>query len=108
MWWKSICRKRLKTSTHNTRLIIAATEFEIECSSSLVSQCSTFSLYKNKNTVKVLISIIQGGAIFLYPLLMKVQFHIKKLVKFSGLLEKLEVGDEIKGSISKIYLLHMG
>ena len=46
-----------------TRLIIDATEFGIEHPSSLVSQSTTFSAYKNKNTVKVLIGIMPSGAI---------------------------------------------
>ena len=47
----------------NTRLIIDTIEFVIERPSSLVSQSTTFSAYKNKNTVKVLIGIMPSGAI---------------------------------------------
>ena len=48
----------------NTRLlIIDATEFGIECPSSLACQVATFSAYKNKNMVKVLVGIIPGGTI---------------------------------------------
>jgi len=43
--------------------IIDATEFGIEHSSSLVSLLTTFSVYKNKNIVKVLIGIMPSGAI---------------------------------------------
>ena len=52
----------------NTRLIIDATEFPIERPSSLVSQSCTFSSYKNRNTVKVLVGIMPSGvATFVFP-----------------------------------------
>ena len=41
----------------NTRLIIDATELQVERPSSLLTQSCTFSAYKNRNTVKVLIGI---------------------------------------------------
>ena len=47
----------------NTRIIIDATEFPIERPSSLLTQSSTFSAYKNRNTVKVLVGITPSGAI---------------------------------------------
>lgn len=79
----------------NTRLIIDATEFGIERPSSLVSQAGTFSSYKNKNTVKVLIGIIPSGAIVFISPTYEGSISDKKLVQLSGLLEKLEVGDEV-------------
>jgi len=47
----------------NTRIIIDATEFAVERPSSLLSQSGTFSVYKNRNTVKVLVGITPSGAI---------------------------------------------
>lgn len=47
----------------NTRVIIDTAEFYVDHSSSLLSQACTFSAYKNKNTVKVLIGITPSGAI---------------------------------------------
>lgn len=47
----------------NTRVIINATKFYVDRPSSLLSQACTFSAYKNKNTVKVLIGITPSGAI---------------------------------------------
>ena len=79
----------------NTRLIIDATEFGIEHPSSLTSQSCTFSSYKNKNTVKVLIGIIPSGAIVFVSPVYEGSISDKKLVQKSGLLEKLEIGDEI-------------
>jgi len=76
----------------NTRIIIGATEFSVERSSSLVVQACTFSAYKNKNTVKVLIGVTPSGA-------MSEEYEgsisDKKLVEVSGLLHKLEPDDEI-------------
>ena len=79
----------------NTRLIIDATEFGIERPSSLVSQAGTFSSYKNKNTIKVLVGIIPSGTIVFVSPTYEGSISDKKLVQVSGLLEKLEVGDEV-------------
>ena len=79
----------------NTRLIIDATEFGIERPSSLVSQSCTFSSYKNKNTVKVLIGIIPSGPIVFVSPVYEGSISDKKLVQVSGLLDKLEISDEI-------------
>ena len=79
----------------NTRLVIDCTEFSIERPSSLVTQATTFSSYKNKNTVKVLIGIIPSGAIVFISSTYEGSISDKKLVEQSGLLDKLEVGDEI-------------
>jgi len=71
----------------NTRVIIDATEFFIERPSSLLNQACTFSNYKNRNTIKVLVGITPSEAI-LY-----ISQHIQ--LQVSGLLEKLERGDEL-------------
>ena len=60
-----VVKKRL---SGNTRIIINATEFFIERPSSLLSQSATFSSYKNKNTVKVL---LQVGPYCLYQMHMR-------------------------------------
>ena len=66
---KKYMPESFKEQYPNTRLIIDATEFGIEWPSLLVSQAATFSVYKNKNTVKVLIGIIPSGAIvFVSPM----------------------------------------
>ena len=79
----------------NTRLIIDATEFPIECPSSLVSQPSTFSSYKNRNTVKVLVGIMPSGVITFVSPIYEGSILDRKLVEVSGLLDLLETSDEI-------------
>ena len=79
----------------NTRLIIDATEFQVERLSSLLTQSCTFSSYKNRNTVKVLIGIIPSGVIAYVSSTYEGSICDKKLVEVCGILEKLECGDEI-------------
>ena len=79
----------------NTRIIIDATEFPIEQPSSLLSQTCTFSAYKNRNTVKILIGVTPSGAISFISDAYEVSISDRKLVEVCGLLEKLEPGDEV-------------
>ena len=79
----------------NTRIIIDATEFFIERPSSLVSQSSTFSSYKNRNTIKVLIGITPSGVISFVSEAYEGSISDRKLVEECGLLQKLEPGDEV-------------
>ena len=79
----------------STRLIIDATEFQIERPSSLSIQSSTFSSYKNCNTVKILVGIMPSGPICFLSPLFEGSVSDKQLVQESGLLEKLNEGDEI-------------
>ena len=60
-----------------------------------LSQATTFSAYKNTNTVKVLVGITPSGAIPFVSQAYKGSISDRKLVEFSGLLEKLESGDEL-------------
>jgi len=90
------------------KIQIDATEFGIEWPSSLISQAATFSAYKNKNTVEVLIGIIPSGAIVFVSPTYEGSISDKKLVERSNLLDLLEEGDEIcptKALIYKTYLL---
>ena len=58
----------------NTRIIIDATEFPIERPSSLMSQACTFSSYKNRNTIKVLVGVEWSHS---FPLHIKGLFQIE-------------------------------
>ena len=62
---------------------------------SLLSQSSTFSLYKNRNTIKVLVGITPSGAISFVSEAYEGSISDRKLVEECGLLQKLEPGDEI-------------
>lgn len=84
-----------KTEYPNTRLIIDATEFSVERPSSLLSQATTFSAYKNTNTIKVLVGITPSGAISFVSQAYEGSISDRKLVEYSGLLDKLEEGDEL-------------
>ena len=79
----------------NTRLIIDATELQVERPSSLLTQSCTFSAYKNRNTVKVLIGILPSGVIAFVSPTYEGSVSDKELVRVCGILDKLECGDEI-------------
>jgi len=95
----------------NTRIIIDATEFAVERPSSLVTQSSTFSTYKNRNTVKVLVGIMPSGPVTFVSDCYEGSISDKKLVQVSGLLDKLEPGDEVmadKGFLIQDILAPLG
>ena len=92
---KKYMPETFKKEYPNTRVIIDATEFYIDRPSSLLSQACTFSAYKNKNTAKVLIGITPSGAISFVSKCYEGSVSDRKLVELSGLLQKLEPGDQI-------------
>ena len=92
---KKYMPESFKKQYPDTRVIIDATEFYVERPSSLLSQCSTFSASKNNNTVKVLIGITPSGVISFVSKCYEGSISDRKLVGVSGLLEKLEPGDQI-------------
>ena len=77
-----------KNEYPNTRLILDATELGVERSSSLLSQACTFSTYKNRNTVKVLVGITASGAVSFVSQAYEGSISDRKLVEVSGLLDK--------------------
>jgi len=79
----------------NTHLIIDATEFQVERPSSLLNQSCTFSSYKNRNAVKVLMGATPSGVIAYVSPTYEGSISDKKLVEVCGILEKMECGDEI-------------
>lgn len=83
-----------KNEYPNTQLILDATEFFVE-RPSLLSQACTFSTYKNRNTIKVLVGITPSGAVSFVSQAYEGSISDRKLVELSGLLDKLEAGDEV-------------
>ena len=69
----------------NTRIIIDATEFPIEHLSSLMSQACTFSSYKNRNTIKVLVGIMPSGVVTFISPTYEGFISDRKLVEVCGL-----------------------
>ena len=92
---KKYMPEAFKKDYPNTRMIIDATEFFVERPSSLLSQACTFSSYKNRNTVKVLIGIMPSGTISFVSNCYEGSISDRKLVELSGLLDRLEPGDEL-------------
>ena len=92
---KKYMPESFKNEYPNTRIIIDATEFSVQRPSSLLTQASTFSAYKNRNTIKVLIGITPSGVISFVSKCYEGSISDRKLVELSGLLEKLEPGDDI-------------
>ena len=95
----------------NTRIIIDATELVIECPSSLSHQLATFSNYKNRNTVKVLVGITPSSVISFVSQTYEGSISDRKLVEQSGLLQMLEPGDEVmadKGFLIQDLLAPLG
>ena len=95
----------------STRVIIDCTEFFINTPSSLAIQSSTWSSYKNHNTVKVLIGIAPHGHVTLVSNVFEGSISDKLITEQSGLLECLERGDSVmadKGFDIKDLLLQYG
>ena len=103
--------KVFRVTFPNARVIINATEFAVERPSSLVSQAGTFSSYKHRNTVKVLIGITPSGAVSFVSQTFEGSISVKQLTAQSGLLDKLEDGDDIladKGFVTQDLLAPLG
>jgi len=79
----------------STRVIIDCTEFFIERPSNLAIQSSSFSAYKNCNTVKSLLGISPDGAFTFVSPLYEGSISDKDIVVDSGFLPLLDHGDSV-------------
>jgi hypothetical protein len=79
----------------STRVIIDGTEIHVKKPKPPIAQQSTFSTYKNRNTVKVLISSTLGGLVsFIGPAFGSSSFE-RQFVEHSSLLNQCERGDSV-------------
>ena len=79
----------------STRVVIDATEFPLEKPSNPDVQAATWSNYKNRNTLKLLVGVSPNGVLtFLSPLYGS-RISDKELTRRSNLLSLLEPGDSI-------------
>ena len=84
-----------KTKYPKTRVVIDATEFPIEKPANPVIQSSTWSNYKNRNTLKLLVGVTPNGVISFLSGLYGGRISDKELTKQCGILQKLEEGDAL-------------
>ncbi|XP_023696228.2 uncharacterized protein [Paramormyrops kingsleyae] len=82
-----------QTFFKNCVSIIDCFEVFIECPSDLKAQGQTWSIYKQNNTLKFLISITPQGTISFVSKAWGGRFTDKHLTKYSGFLEQLLPGD---------------
>ena len=80
---------------HSTRIIIDATEFPIAKPSNPDMQSATWSSYKNRNTLKVLVGCTPNGVLSFVSDVYGGRVADKELTKRSGILQKLDFGDSI-------------
>ncbi|XP_048733958.1 uncharacterized protein LOC125650059 [Ostrea edulis] len=78
-----------------TRLIIDGTEIAVKKPKPPIAQQSTFSTYKNRNTVKVLVGSTPGGLVSFISSAFGGSASDRQLVERSSLLNQCEPGDSV-------------
>ena len=79
----------------STRVVIDATEFPVEKPSNPDVQRATWSNYKNRNTLKLLVGCSPNGVLTFVSDLYGGRISEKEITRRSGLLQKLEPGDSL-------------
>ena len=85
--------KEFKERFPSTRVIIVATEFPLENPPNPGIQAATWSNYKNRNTLKLLVGVSRNGVITFLSPLYGGRISDKELMQRSNLLFVLEPGD---------------
>jgi hypothetical protein len=102
-WWPSrqlisfFAPKDFYHKFPKTRLVFDCTEVPITKPTQPVAQYDTFSSYKNRNTVKVLVSISPGGLVTHVSQAYGGSTSDRQIVERSGLLAMCDPGDEVMG-----------
>ncbi|XP_021373838.1 uncharacterized protein LOC110463521 [Mizuhopecten yessoensis] len=84
-----------KVTYPNTRVIVDCTELRAQTPSAKVLNSETYSNYKSHTTFKGLIGITPCGAISFISALHTGSISDKEITKVSGLIDLLDVGDEV-------------
>ncbi|XP_044577585.1 uncharacterized protein LOC123260520 [Cotesia glomerata] len=79
----------------STRVIVDATEMPIDKPSNPIAQQATFSTYKNKNTVKVLVGGTPDGILCYHSAAYGGSTSDRQIVERSNLIQKCQKGDSI-------------
>ncbi|XP_044596703.1 uncharacterized protein LOC123273366 [Cotesia glomerata] len=79
----------------STRVIVDATEIPIDKPSNLIAQQATFSTYKNKNTVKVLVGGSPDGILCYHSAAYGGSTSDRQIVERSDLVKKCQKGDSV-------------
>lgn len=86
---------QFKKDFMSTRIIIDTTEFPICKPSNPIAQQATFSTYKNKNTLKVMLGSTPGGLISHISEAYGGSVSDRQIIERSNLLQKCDDGDSI-------------
>ena len=92
---KKYCPSDFKRKFPTTRVILDGTEIPIQIPSNPRSQRATFSTYKHRNTVKVLVGCTPGGLVSYISDAYGGSASDRQLIERSGIIDLCEPGDSI-------------
>jgi DDE superfamily endonuclease/Helix-turn-helix of DDE superfamily endonuclease len=92
---KYFCPEDFKLKFPSTRVIIDGTEIPIKKPANPVSQRATFSSYKNRNTVKVVVGSTPGGMISFLSPAYGGAVSDRQIIERSGLPSMCDAGDSV-------------